>query len=162
MGIKGDALLRLFEAYGKQPNQAKMHYYEKWAHSLPIEKVESIIDSVVMEESFLPTPNKLFAMSRSRAVVDENAPVEECWFCDETGLVPGIWQDDQESWNHGIISACKCSSGERKESYHIQRNNFQMDTRYIDLMKHSKEVEGVKLSPWGCLPYFYETLRGQR
>jgi len=156
MGIKGDALLRLFEAYGKQPNQAKMHYYEKWAHSLPIEKVESIIDSVVMEESFLPTPNKLFAMSRSRAVVDDSEPLEECWFCEESGLIPGVWKDQQNMWTHGIISACKCSNGERKSSYHIPQNNFEYDGRYIDLMKVGKEFNE---SPWGAVAYFNARVR---
>ena len=159
MGVKGDLLLRLFEAYGKNPNQAKMYYYEKWANSLPAEKVESIIDAVVMDESFLPTPNKLYAMTRSRAGVDRAGPQEDCWFCDGTGMVPGIFKDQEGAWWHCVVSACKCSNG------HSSRNmpllNFELDTRYLDLLKVMRKHKDTAITPWGAAPYFYQELRAK-
>jgi len=162
VGQKSEALLRLFEAFSKKPNQAKLYYYEKWASGLPIDEVTSIIDAVVMDESFLPTPNKLYTLTRKRSVFAEDAPEEECWFCDKTGMIPGIWKDKQNLWTDGVISACKCSKGSRVSSKEIPQRIFEHDIRYIDLLKYSKEVEGEMVSPWGCLLYYEEDLRAKR
>ena len=160
---RGECISRLFGAYNKNATPAMLHYYEEWARGLSVEMVSSIVDHVVRENSFLPTVNKLYEVSKERighAVVDE--PEEDCWFCEGIGMIPGAYKDKQDTWTHGVISACKCSKGARIASTDLSQRDFEHDFRYIDLMKHSKEVEGVKLSAWGSLPYFYEALRGER
>jgi len=159
---KGECITRLFDAYNKKASSGLLYYYEEWAKGLSVEMVSSIIDAVVKENSYLPTVNKLYEVSKERlghAVNDEEEV--ECWFCDGIGMIPGIYKDQQDSWTHGVISACKCTKGKRVASDNIPQRNFEYDTRYIDLVKHSKIVEGVKVSPWGCLPYFNESLRSE-
>jgi len=149
---KGDCLSRLFDAYRKSASPGLMYYYEEWAKGLSVEMVSSIVDHVVKENSFLPTVNKLYEVSKERlghTVNDE--PEVDCWFCEGIGFIPGVYVDKQDQWTHGIISACKCSKGSRVASNHIPQINFEHDARYIDLMKVGKEF---KESPWGAVVYF--------
>ena len=155
---RGECITRLFGAYNKNASPGMLYYYEEWAKGLSVEMVSSIIDAVVKENSYLPTVNKLYELSKERlGHRTEGAPEEDCGLCDSTGLIPGIYKDKQDTWTHGIISTCKCSLGKRMASDSIPQRNFGFDTRYIDLMKHGKDK---KTSPWGCIPYFYEHLRG--
>ena len=149
---RGECISRLFGAYNKNANPGMLYYYEEWAKGLSVEMVSSIVDHVVKENSFLPTVNKLYEVSKERlghAVNDE--PDDDCWFCDGIGLIPGVYKDQQDFWTHGIISACKCSKGQRVASDNIPQRNFEHDTRYIDLMKVGKEY---KEAPWGAVVYF--------
>ena len=84
---------------------------------------------------------------------------EPCGICDGVGLVPGIYKDKQGMWTHGIISACKCSNGKRKQSKQLPTNIFDHDPRYLDLMKILKKHRKKAITPWGAIPYFYEELR---
>ena len=159
---RGECISRLFGAYNKNATPGMLYYYEEWAKGLSVEMVSSIVDAVVKENTYLPTVNKLYEVSKERlGHKTDDMLDEDCFFCDSTGLIPGIYKDAQGVWFHAVISSCKCSKGKRMASDAIPQREFKYDTRYIDLMKHSKEVEGIKVSPWGCIPYFYEYLRGK-
>lgn len=150
---RGECIKRLFDAYGKKLTHSLSYYYEEWARGLSVEMVSSIVDHVVRENSYLPTVNKLYEVSKERLghAVENGEPEEECWLCDNTGTIPGVWKDGQNAWNHGIISACKCSRGGRVASNDLSQRDFEHDWRYIDLMRVGKEH---KESPWGAVAYF--------
>ena len=160
MGVKSDAIERLFNAYGKIIKRERMHYYLAWADQLNAEMVSSIVDAIVKEESFFPTVNKLYSYSNDRVKVHKrDEPTEDCWFCDGIGQIPGIYKNEDGMWSHGIISACKCSSG-RKSKY-SPLIIFEHDARYLDLMKILKKNKDKAITPWGAVPYFYQELRAK-
>ena len=156
---RGECISRLFGAYNKNATPAMLHYYEEWARGLSVEMVSSIVDHVVRENNFLPTVNKMYEVSKERlghAVEDEEEV--DCWFCDGIGMIPGVYKDKQDNWTHGVISACKCTKGAKVASEHIPQRDFEGDWRYRYLMRHSKKVEGLKVSPWGTVMYFNSKL----
>ena len=157
---RGECITRLFDAYNKKASTGLLYYYEEWAKGLSIEMVSSIIDAVVKENAYLPTVNKLYELSKERLGhrVDSE-PEEECFFCDGIGLIPGIYQDNQQEWQQGIISTCKCSKGKRMASDAIPQRNFELDYRYLDLMKFGKHK---KESAWGSVVYFNSRLVSKR
>jgi len=153
---RGECISRLFGAYNKNATPAMLHYYEEWARGLSVDMVSSIIDHVVRENTFLPTVNKLYEVSKERVghAVDMGDEID-CWFCDGMGLIPGVYKDKQGYWTHGVISACKCSKGGRVASDDIPQRKFEHDIRYIDLMKVGKEYDET---PWGAVVYFNSKL----
>ena len=155
MGVRSDALSRLFDAFSKKPTPGKTYYYEKWAGSIPANKVEEIVDHVVMTEEYLPTPSKLFAMTGEREKAD-GPPQEDCWFCEGTGRIPGIWRDKNGSWTEGVISACRCSTGAYFASKYLPQNNFEYDERYLDLMRFKTDQLN---SPHAAVINFWTAIR---
>ena len=157
MSIKSEALKRLFGAYPGKHSDERERLYMSWADKTDVAIVERVIDFCIGEDSSLPKLSRLYSLSREKVMEQaQDAPEVECWLCDATGLVPGIYKDKQGLWIHGIISSCKCSNGQRKKSKTIPLNIFEHDQRYIDLMKVGKKHE---TTPWGAIPYFYMELR---
>jgi len=161
MSIKSDALKRLFGAYPGKQSDERERLYMSWADKTDVDIVERVIDFCIGEDSSLPKLSRLYSLSREKLMERaQSIPEEECWFCDATGLIPGIYRDKQGMWTHGIISACKCSNGQRKKSKYIPLNMFEHDPRYLDLMKVLKKNKKKAVTPWGSVPYFYMELRG--
>jgi hypothetical protein len=162
MSIKSDALKDLFGAFPGRQNEQREKLYRKWADNTDVEIVERVIAFCLGEDASLPKLSRLYSLSREHLMERaQNEPEEECWFCDSTGLVPGIYKDKRGTWTHGIISACKCTNGERKRSNTIPRMIFEHDVRYLDLMKVLKSNKKNAVSPWGAVTYFYSELRGK-
>ncbi|MBL6985278.1 MAG: hypothetical protein ISR74_06765 [Candidatus Thioglobus sp.] len=158
MSIKSDALNRLFNAFPAKKNEDREKLYRSWADKTDHEVVDRVVDFCIGEDATFPKLSRLYSLSRDYiAERSIGQPEADCWFCDSTGLVPGIYQDRQKMWTHGIISACKCTNGHRKVSKDIPLLIFEHDPKYIDLMKVGKKH---KQSPWGAIPYFYMELRG--
>ena len=152
---KQEIMQGLFNAYNQRITPERAKAYKKWADLNDEEIVERVVEFVVGEDSRMPAVSRLWGLSREMfAKRAQDIPEEPCFYCDATGFVPGVWKDKQGLWTHGIISACKCSNGQRKKSKLIPQNLFEHDTRYLNLLK-AKEGE----TPWGCVPYFYARLR---
>ena len=154
------SLQKLFSAYNQKLTAQRAQAFKDWAGHFDEDVVEHAIDFVIGEDSRMPSISRMYGLSRERMMaVAQDAPEVECWFCDATGLIPGIYKDSQ-GWTHGIISACKCTNGQRKKSKYIPLNNFEMDVRYLDLIKVLKKNKKKAVSPWGAIPFFYMELRG--
>jgi hypothetical protein len=152
------SLQKLFNAYNQKITAQRAQAYKDWARHFSEDVVEHAVDFVIGEDSRMPSVSRMYGLSRERMMEKaQDTPEIECWFCDATGLVPGIYKDKQGVWTHGIISACKCTNGQRKKSKAIPLNIFEHDPRYLDLMKVGKKHEQT---PWGAIPYFYMELRG--
>ncbi len=155
---KDSSLQKLFSAYNQKITAQRAQSYKNWADHFDEDVVEKAIDFAIGEDSRMPSVSRMYGLSRENMMQKaQDAPEVECWFCDATGLVPGIYKDKQGKWTHGIVSSCKCTNGQRKKSKHVPLNIFEHDPRYIDLMKVGKKH---KQSPWGAIPYFYMELRG--
>jgi hypothetical protein len=155
------SLQKLFSAYNQKLTAQRAQAFKNWADRFDEDVVEHAIDFVIGEDSRMPAISRMYNLSRERMMeVAQDTPEVECWFCDATGLIPGIYKDRQGMWTHGIISACKCTNGQRKKSKQIPINIFEHDPRYLDLMKVLKKKKKKAVSPWGAIPFFYEALRG--
>jgi len=156
MSIKSDALKRLFSAFPAKQSDDRERLYLSWADKTDVEIVERVIDFCIGEDSTFPKLSRLYTLSREYvATRAQSQPEEDCWFCEGTGLIPGIYKNKQGVWTHGVISACKCSNGQRKKSIWIPLIIFEHDVRYIDLLKFGKSR---KESPWGSVVYFNSKL----
>jgi len=161
MSIKSEALNDLFDAFPGKQSDRKANLYRGWADKTDVEIVERVVTFCIGEDNSLPKLSRLYTLSRDYAMQNaQNIPEEECWFCDSTGLIPGIYKGSRGDWTHGIISACKCTNGMRKTSVTIERLLFEHDVRYLDLMKVLKKNKKKAHSPWGAVPFFYQELRG--
>ena len=155
---KESSLQKLFNAYNQKLTAQRAQAFKDWAARFDEGIVEHAIDFVIGEDSRMPSISRMYNLSRERMLeVAKDTPEIECWFCDATGLIPGIYKDKQGLWTHGVISACKCTNGQRKRSKYIPLNLFERDVKYIDLMKVGKKHD---VNPWGAIPYFYLELRG--
>ena len=151
------SLQKLFSAYNQKLTQQRAQAFKNLAERFDENVVEHAVDFVIGEDSRMPAISRMYNLSRERMMeVAQDTPEVECWFCDATGLIPGVYKDQQGTWAHGVISACKCTNGHRKVSKYIPLNNFEHDPRYIDLMKVGKEF---KSSPWGAVGYFEARMR---
>ena len=157
---KESSLSKLFNAYNQKLTAQRAQAFKNWAERFDEDVVEHVIEFVIGEDSRMPSVSRLYGLSRERMMeVAQDTPEADCWFCDGTGLIPGIYKDKQGEWVHGIISACKCTNGARKKSKYIPLNIFEHDIRYIDLMKFGKKHGD---SPWGAVVYFNEHLRSKK
>lgn len=151
------SLEKLFSAYNQKLTKERAKAFKSWADRFDEEVVEHAVEFVIGEDPRMPAVSRMYNLSRERMMeVAKDTPEIECWFCDATGFIPGIYKDSRGMWTHGIISACKCTNGKRNASKSIPLRDFEHDWRYIDLMKVGKKNSET---PWGAVPYFYAALR---
>jgi len=142
---KEQALQEMFAAFGAALNPDRLRVYAaRWANKLPSEVVSMVIDYAIRDEARLPTIQRLWALSTEKRDKIERE-IEECWFCDSTGFIPGVWARDNRVYA-GSIARCKCSNA-KKGAPEI---NFELDSRYIPLAKEAKE-RGGGWSPWAVM-----------
>jgi hypothetical protein len=147
-------LATLVEAFGQRITEPRLRIYKKWIDRHNIDTAKWVLDEIIAEEPRFPTIsvlNKYAQMCRNRNIrtyEHDDEDEDECMYCDNTGMVPAIWQGKEDlQLITGVLCQCSCRS---RNHYKGITPQFLDDPRFKRVMDLAKEH---KTTPWGALIY---------